>query len=98
MCDFLFLTNLSLSNNIACNYSDIGSNHHANPRSSPDGTLSPANGKYLDLLDFVTNVKPKLVNNNSLNLCFNIRSIQDKWLKFKNLIPFNDVCPFGVIG
>ena len=44
-------------------------------------------------------MKPKLVNNNSLNvLCFNIRSIRDKWLKFKDLISINGVCPFDVIG
>ena len=82
MCDFSFLTNLSLSNNIAFNYSDIESNQHANPISSPDGTLTHASCKYLDILDFATKVKPKLLNNNSLNvLCFNIRSIRGSSLK-----------------
>jgi hypothetical protein len=99
MCDFSFWTNLSLSNNIAFNYSDIESNQHPKPISRPDDTLTHANCKYLDIIDFATNVKQKLVNNNSLNvLCYNIRSIRDKWFKFKDLISFNGVCPFDVIG
>ena len=31
-------------------------------------------------------------------ICFNIRSIRDKWANFKDLILINGYCPFDVIG
>ena len=31
-------------------------------------------------------------------ICFNIRSIRDKWGNFKDLILINGYCPFEVIG
>ena len=31
-------------------------------------------------------------------ICFNIRSIRDKWANFKDLILINGYCPFDIIG
>ena len=92
----MFLTNLSLCNNVVFNYYDDQNNLPTSPIASP---LNQINCEYLDTFDFVKNVKPKLMEETKLNvICFNIRSIRDKWANFKDLILINDYCPFDVIG
>ena len=97
--DFTFLMNLSLFNNVVFNYYDDQNNLTTNPLASPDSPLNQINFEYLDTFDFVKNVKPKLMEETKHNvICFNIRSIQDKWANFKDLILINGYCPFNVIG
>ena len=61
--------------------------------------LDQINCEYLDTFDFVKNVKPKLMEEPKLNvICFNIRSIRDKWANFKDLILINGYYPFDIIG
>ena len=88
--DFTFLTNLSLCNNVVFNYYDDQNNLPTSPLASPDSPLNQINCEYLDTFDFVKNVKPKLMEETKLNvICFNIRSIRDKWANFKDLILIN---------
>ena len=97
--DFTFLTNLSLCNNVVFNYYDDQNNLPTSPLASPDSPLNQINCEYLDTFDFVKNVKPKLMEETKLNvICFNIRSIRDKWANFKDLVLINGYCPFDVIG
>ena len=95
--DFTFLTNLSLCNNVVFNYYNDQNNLPSSSLASPDNPLNQINCEYLDTFDFVKNGKPKLMEETKLNvICFNIRSIRDKWANFKDLILINGYCPFDV--
>ena len=96
---FTFLTNLSLCDNVVFNYYDDQNNLPTSPLASPNSPLNQINCEYLDIFDFVKNVKPKLMEEPKLNvICFNIINIRDKWANFKGLILINGYCPFDVIG